>query len=75
MLLFLLWDVVLRVIDGAAFILPLSILTESKTNPRRIFEIVAGARRYRVAQLAELEMVMQAFSQIKACSATENRGR
>ena len=68
--------------------LPLSILTESKTNPRRIFEesalkelaesirsqgilspllvrpltersfeIVAGARRYRAAQLAEAETV------------------
>jgi ParB family chromosome partitioning protein len=68
--------------------LPLSILTESKTNPRRIFddealkelaasirtqgilspllvrpltersfEIVAGARRYRAAQLAESETV------------------
>jgi ParB family chromosome partitioning protein len=68
--------------------LPLSILTESKTNPRRIFEdtalkeladsirsqgilspllvrplnersfeIVAGARRYRAAQLAEVESV------------------
>ena len=68
--------------------LPLSILTESKTNPRRIFEdsalkeladsirsqgvlspllvrplnehsfeIVAGARRYRAAQLAESESV------------------
>lgn len=68
--------------------LPLSILTESKTNPRRIFddaalkeladsirsqgvlspllvrplnersfEIVAGARRYRAAQMAELETV------------------
>ena len=68
--------------------LPLSILTESQTNPRRIFEesalkelaasirsqgvlspllvrpltersfeIVAGARRYRAAQLAEAETV------------------
>src|SRR5271157_6151906 len=68
--------------------LPLTILTESKTNPRRIFddaalkelaasirsqgvlspllvrpltersfEIVAGARRYRAAQLAEAETV------------------
>jgi ParB family chromosome partitioning protein len=68
--------------------LPLSILTESKTNPRRFFEdsalkelaasirsqgvlspllvrpltdrsfeIVAGARRYRAAQLAEAETV------------------
>ena len=68
--------------------LPLSVLTESKTNPRRFFEdsalnelaesirsqgvlspllvrpltdrsfeIVAGARRYRAAQLAEAEAV------------------
>ena len=68
--------------------LPLSVLTESKTNPRRFFEdsalnelaasirsqgvlspllvrpltersfeIVAGARRYRAAQLAEAETV------------------
>ncbi|EQD60991.1 ParB-like nuclease domain protein, partial [mine drainage metagenome] len=73
--------------------LPLAVLTESKTNPRRIFEdaalkeladsirsqgvlspllvrplnersfeIVAGARRYRAAQLAESETIPSASS-------------
>ena len=82
--------------------LPLAVLTESKTNPRRIFEdsalkelaesirsqgvlspllvrplnersfeIVAGARRYRAAQLAESETVPVRIVQLTDAQALE----